>query len=134
MRRLSFTRAWRAQAGAGEPAATAGWLEHAGIERCIVALRGEWDASTSQRARDLLDAVTECYRIIVLDLLQVTFADSSLLGLAVVCQASQRAAGGELRVVVAPGPLPLMLDSTGLREVLDVYPSREAALRGWQPA
>jgi anti-sigma B factor antagonist len=118
----------------GERNASRGWLEHAGAERCVVALRGEWDTSNCDRFRELLASVTGWYPIVVIDLTQVTFADSTVLALAVAAQASQRAAGGTLRVVAASGAVEHLLDQTGLREVLDVYPSREAALRLREPA
>jgi anti-anti-sigma factor len=111
-----------------------GWLEHAGAERSIVALRGEWDASNCDRFRELLDGVAGWYPIVVIDLSQVTFADSTVLALVVAAQAGQRAAGGALRVVVASEAVDHLLDQTGLRDELDVYASREEALHLREPA
>jgi anti-anti-sigma factor len=135
MRRPRHLARLRGGAGRREAGADAhGWLEHAGAEVCIVALRGRWDASSTDRGRELLVGVTGWYPTVVLDLSQVTFADSTVLALAIACQAGQRAAGGELRVVVPAGPVGALLDSTGLRDALDVYPSRGEALRARQLA
>jgi anti-anti-sigma factor len=123
--------------GAGERSertSPRGWLEHAGAERCVVALRGEWDASNVDRLRELLGGVAGWYPVVVIDLSQVTFADSSVLALAVAAQASQRAAGGTLRVVVGSDAVEHLLQQTGLGDVLDVYGSRADALRLLEPA
>jgi anti-anti-sigma factor len=135
MRRPKHLQVLRGGAAATDEAPPArGWLEHAGVERCVVSLRGEWDASNCDRLRELLAGVTGGYPLVVLDLSQVSFADSTVLALAVAAQAGQRSAGGDLRLVVPSGPVELLLDSTGLRDALDVYPSRDDALRTRQPA
>jgi anti-anti-sigma factor len=129
MRRRRQLRLLRGGAEGGGGEESRGWIEHGGGEHVVVALRGEWDASNCDRVRQLLTTVTGRHELVVLDLSQVTFADSTILALAVAAQAAQRAAGGSLRLVVAGEPVRVLLDSTGLRHALAVYPSRTAALR-----
>ena len=77
---------------------------------------------------DLLERVTGAYSELILDLSQVTFADSSVLAEIVACQARLRRGGGALRLVVAGGPVQLLLDVTGLSEVFEIHRTRQTAL------
>jgi anti-sigma B factor antagonist len=129
MRATRHLRLRRTRAALTGTAATHGWVEHDGPDRCVVSLRGEWDASNCDRLRELMSGVTGWYHVLVLDLTQVTFADSTVLALAVATQAAQRAAGGELRVVTTSAEIDALLDATGLRQALDVHGSRSDALR-----
>jgi anti-sigma B factor antagonist len=106
------------------------WVERAGPDRCVVALRGDWDVTNSERLGALLDQVAEGgYALVVLDLEQVTFADSTVLALAIAAQAKLHATGGQLRIVGATPALAVLLEATGLRGELPVYRSRGEALR-----
>jgi anti-sigma B factor antagonist len=125
MRHLESTQQIRRD---GAPAGH-GWVEHADDGRCVVALRGEWDLSNSDVLRDLLERVSAAYSSVILDLSQVTFADSTVLSEMVACQARLRAGGGALSLVVAGDPVRLLLDVAGLSELFDIHGTRQAARR-----
>ncbi|MFL6155765.1 MAG: STAS domain-containing protein [Marmoricola sp.] len=66
--------------------------------------------------------------IVIADLTGLTFMDSSGLGVLVATHKQARAADGGLRVVCSPGPVLRMLEITGLRSALDVYPTFDEAI------
>jgi anti-anti-sigma factor len=103
-------------------------LELAGPGTCVLALLGEWDIANADELRDLLDASVGRYPRVVLDLSRVVFADSTIVALTVRAQHRQREGGGELRLVVGPGVVDLLLRATGLRGMFAVFETRAAAL------
>ena len=69
-------------------------------------------------------------RIFVLDLHDVPYIDSAVVGEIVSSAKRAKQAGGELRLVVeAKGRVEDMLRLCSLDRVLDLYPDREAALK-----
>jgi len=105
-------------------------------DTAIVTLRGELDAHDAPRLREMFSsAVDELAAAanpndcrLVLDLTGVAFLDSTVLGTMVGALRRVREAGGELRIVLPETPARRIFDITGLEAVLDVYPSRAAAL------
>lgn len=65
---------------------------------------------------------------VLLDLTQVTFLDSTVLGSIVGLLRRVREAGGELGVVLPLGSALRIFEITGLDSVLTTYPTRAAAL------
>lgn len=88
-----------------------------------VTVRGEVDLHTAPDLRDTLaQAVDEQAELVLVHLDEVTFLDSTGLGILVGAWKAQRAAGGELELVCSrPEPLKL-LRLTGLDRVLTVHP------------
>ena len=97
----------------------------------IVTLRGEVDAFTAPALRLDLEQLIESAIVstFVIDLAGVTFLDSSALGAFVGALRLLRERGATLRVVEPQGAAGRIFAHTGLDEVLDLYPTRELALK-----
>ena len=94
----------------------------------VVAVRGEVDVATAPQLRECLQRViADGASTIVLDLLSVTFLDSTALGVVVAAHKRCCALGGELRVVAADSHLARIFEITGLTEVLYVTDSLQVA-------
>jgi anti-sigma B factor antagonist len=100
---------------------------------CVLFLRGEVDAHDAPDLRlslsELVNGGTSDDRLVV-DLVEVSFLDSTVLGVLVGAVRRAREAGGELQVVLPSGPARRIFEVTGVDAALDVYPSLEAALGG----
>ncbi len=99
-----------------------------GDELGVIAMRGEVDISTSPRFRECFDQlIDDGVRRLVVDLSEVTFLDSTTLG--VLVGGAQRIAdlGGSIALVVVGRSLLRVLAITELDRVFAVYDSREAA-------
>ncbi len=96
----------------------------------VVTARGEVDAFTVPALRLELQRIAEdaAIGVLVVDLFAVTFLDSSGLGAIVGALRRVRERGGALRIVRPQTPAARIFDLTGLAAVLDLYPTREAAL------
>jgi anti-sigma B factor antagonist len=96
----------------------------------VVTLGGEIDAFNAPSLRvDLRRLVEETgASTIVVDLAAVTFLDSSALGALVGLLRRVRERNGRLRIVLPEAHAARIFELTGLDEVLDLYPGREAAL------
>jgi anti-sigma B factor antagonist len=96
----------------------------------VVDVRGEIDlAAAPELSQHLLGAADAGVRALVVDLCRVTFLDSS--GLAALLNARKRLRESDIAMVVAcePDGRPArILEVTGLRTVMDVVDTREAAL------
>lgn len=109
-----------------------------GTNTAVVTLRGELDAHDAPQLRQLLTEAVEQItsgpgqgeRRLVLDLTGVAFLDSTVLGTMIGALRRIREAEGAMRVVLPETPARRIFDITGLVPVLDVYPNRDAALRG----
>jgi len=100
----------------------------------VVTLQGELDAHDASRLREhfaaaLADASEDASSPrLVLDLEAVDFLDSTALGAIVGALRRTREAGGEVGIVLPAGSARRIFEITGLDAILDVYPSRAAAL------
>jgi len=96
----------------------------------VVVVTGEIDMATAPMlGRELTAAIEAGEAAIVLDLTEVTFFDSSGLRAAVVAHRDLGEQGRRLAVVCDPkGHVRRTFALAGLAEVLDLHPSREAAL------
>ncbi len=109
-------------------------MESAPVDRpapgiAVVRPTGDVDAYTSGRLRAALhEAVGGSARLVVVDLTDVTFIDSSGLGALVGAHRRMLEAGGVLRVVRPPQTVGRAFELTGLDEVLELYDDRESAL------
>ena len=92
----------------------------------VASFRGEHDLSTKRDTSTLLSELVDGYEVVVIDLSEATFIDSSFMHC--LALANQRA-GGELRLVVSnEGPVRNALEITGLSEAFTVSTTREDAL------
>lgn len=95
----------------------------------MISLRGELDAGDPGFADDLLGQMDGSPRVVV-DLLNVSFIDSSVVRGLVLARRATSESDGWLRVVYTHHLIRRVIDMCGLAEVLPQYPSVEAALRG----
>jgi anti-sigma B factor antagonist len=90
----------------------------------VVAVAGEIDVATAPQLRECLHAViSEGQSTVVLDLLAVTFLDSTALGVLVGALKRCRELGGELHVVVADARIMKIFEITGLTKVFPIVDS-----------
>ena len=105
-----------------------------GGDLIVVTLSGELDAHDAPRLRELFSAAVERAKAergeVLLDLTQVTFLDSTVLGSIVGLVRRVREADGELGVVLPRGTALRIFQITGLDTILTTYPTRAAALGG----
>jgi anti-sigma B factor antagonist len=90
----------------------------------VVAVRGEIDVATAPQLREILHAtIKEGQATVVLDLLGVTFLDSTALGVLVGALRRCREMGGDLHVVVADTRIVKIFEITGLVKVFTMADS-----------
>jgi anti-sigma B factor antagonist len=94
----------------------------------VIAVRGEIDVATAPQLRETLQGVIAGGgTTIVLDLLGVTFLDSTALGVLVGALKRCREAGGDLQIVVAEPRILKIFEITGLTNVFTIVDSVSAA-------
>ena len=94
----------------------------------VIAVSGEIDVATAPQLRECLQGViARGETTIVLDLLGVTFLDSTALGVLVGALKRCREAGGDLHVVVAEPRIVKIFEITGLTNVFTIADSLQAA-------
>jgi anti-anti-sigma factor len=92
-------------------------------ERTLVTLSGELDASTASFLYDKLsDLEVENVQHVVLDLAQVTFMDSTGLGVIMTEHKRLQHSEGSLTIFAPPSSVRRLFEITGLDGVLDVVP------------
>ncbi len=109
-------------------------IDFGGTEGDIPILRvsGEVDAVTAPELRQRLhDLQLAGHPHMVVDLLGVTFLDSTALGILVGASRRCRHEGGELRLVIAESKVRRVFEITGLTSVFPIHSSLDTAL---QPA
>jgi anti-sigma B factor antagonist len=95
----------------------------------LVVATGEVDVYTAPQLRAaLLEAIASSRPGVVVDLRQVTFIDSSGLGVLVGGLKRAKTSGQWLRVVSPDSRILRLFDITGLTKVFDLCPTVEAAL------
>ncbi len=94
----------------------------------VLRASGEVDYATISQLRTMvLGALAECQPVAVVDLLRVTFFGSA--GLSLLVEAMQAAPPGTaVRVVASSATVLRAVELSGLRDVLDVYPTVSEAL------
>lgn len=98
----------------------------------VVVAAGEIDlASVSSVRQAISDHLASGLTLLVLDLSDVTFIDST--GLGVLVGAGKKAAGlgGSMRLVCDNPRILRLLKVTGLSKALTVLPTRDEALKDW---
>jgi anti-sigma B factor antagonist len=100
----------------------------------ITTLPAEIDIGNAERTgRELCAAFRPGVTVVIADLTQTSFADSSAMRALLEADATAAASRAELRLVVPPGPVLRALTITGLDQQLRIYPSLDAALSGRTP-
>jgi anti-sigma B factor antagonist len=96
----------------------------------VLHVKGELDVGSAPKLKaELAGLIAEGSRVLVVDLSEVGFVDSSGLGVLIGAHNELRELGGEIRVVVHP-QVKRMLERTGLDEVLTIVgPSNEPVKR-----
>lgn len=94
----------------------------------VVAVTGEIDVATAPQLRECLHRViADGGSTIVLDILGVTFLDSTALGVLVGALKRCRELGGDLHVVVADPRIVKIFEITGLTNVFTITDTLQAA-------
>ncbi len=96
----------------------------------VLEVRGEVDVSTAPELRERLLALAEQGRTLaVVDLSDVSFVDSTALGVLVSGVKRLRSAGGDLRLVVTQPRISKVFEITGLTDVFHIYKSAAEAVK-----
>jgi anti-sigma B factor antagonist len=97
----------------------------------VAHVQGEVDLATAPELRTILAEFAPGEGVVVVDLTDVAFLDSS--GLSVLVEVHQHLASdglSSLRLVVTRPTMRRLLEATGLIEIFDVRPSLDDAVRG----
>jgi anti-sigma B factor antagonist len=95
----------------------------------VVAVRGEIDVATSPEMRHVLEELLEPRPgLLIVDLSDVSFIDSTGLGALVEAVTAARAGGGDLQLVVTQPHIMKLLELTGLDAVFTVVSSTNEAV------
>jgi anti-sigma B factor antagonist len=87
----------------------------------VIAVTGEIDVATAPQLREALHGViAQGHATVVLDLLGVTFLDSTALGVLVGGLKRCRELDGELHIVVTDGRIKKIFEITGLNKVFPI--------------
>lgn len=96
---------------------------------CVVAVAGEIDVATGSELRDRLDAaIDRGTSLVVVDLLSVTFIDSTGLGVLIGTSKRIEEAGGGMRIVASEPRILKLFEITGLTNRFVIVPSLDEAL------
>jgi anti-sigma B factor antagonist len=94
----------------------------------VVHIEGELDAATSHQLRDLL-AEMDCDLRVVVDLSEVDFVDSTVLGVLVLAQKRLLANGGDLLLVYGSPETRRPFELTGLDRIFPECPRDDRSPR-----
>jgi anti-sigma B factor antagonist len=97
----------------------------------VVSVAGEIDVATAPQLRERLQALVAAGNATIgVNLLDVTFLDSTALGVLVGALKRCREAGGDLRLVIAEPRILKVFEITGLTDVFPIYLTVDDAHRG----
>jgi len=100
-----------------------------GDEQLVVCVAGEIDVYTAPRLREQLMPLAGAGTLIV-DLSEVSFLDSTALGVLVGAMKRQRERGGTMRIVTAGTRVRRLFEITGLTRVFTCYETLDEATSG----
>jgi anti-sigma B factor antagonist len=101
----------------------------------IVTLPADIDIRNADRAgRELRAAFRPGVSVVIADMTQTGFADSSAMRALLEARDTAAASHAELRMVILPGTVLRALQITGLDQQFRIYPSLDAALGGRTPS
>jgi len=96
----------------------------------VLVLRGEYDAGNEDLADRVLAAVRAGNGCLVVDMVDTTFADSSVIRALVAGWDLATESGGWLRVAYTHYMIGRVIEICGLQDLLPQYPSVQAAITG----
>ena len=82
----------------------------------------------------LAELLKENHNKVIFDLTEVTFLDSSGIGILMMCHAKLKKAGGALHIAGARGMVEETLEITSLDKIVRLYPTVAEAAQGFQLA
>jgi anti-sigma B factor antagonist len=95
----------------------------------VIAARGEIDLFTAPDLKQVLtDAIEGGEHRVVIDLSEVSFLDSTALGVLIGAVKRLRSRGGALAIVNTEPSIAKTFEITGLDQIFTILPSREKAL------
>jgi anti-sigma B factor antagonist len=95
----------------------------------VVSLRGEVDLYTCPELKqELFRVIADGTTLVVVDLTETTFIDSTGLGVLIRGVERARTEGGQLAVVCSDPNMTKVFEVTGLNRVFPIHSSREEAL------
>ncbi len=98
-------------------------------DQYVIALAGEVDLYTApELKRELLEAIGNGAKDVVVDFTNTTFIDSTTLGVLVGGVKRLRPNGGRLSIVCSDRNITKIFEITGLDRVFTIYPTRAEAL------
>ena len=96
----------------------------------VIALSGEVDIYTAPRFKErMLELLDSGVANLVVDLSEVTFIDSTALGVLIGGVRRVNSAGGAMALVVVSRPVERVLSITGLDRVFTIHSTRDEALQ-----
>jgi len=105
-------------------------INPAGEHAAVVQLRGRLDLLVASEVKQrLAKAVQDGFQLLVIDMSDVSFVDSSGLGALIGGLKAARMAGGDLRLASVGAQAMAMLELTTLNRVLRPYPNVAEALQ-----
>ena len=103
--------------------------EQLGDSSYVISLAGEVDLYTAPEFKQqLLDAIAQGAKHVVVDFSDTTFIDSTTLGVLVGGVKRLRTNDGQLSLVCNDRNITKIFEITGLNKVFDMYESRDGAL------
>jgi anti-sigma B factor antagonist len=97
-------------------------------DHVLLTATGEIDlASVGQLESAINASLDRGVDLLIIDLVGVTFLDSTGLRSLMATHAQLETAGGRLALVAAAGPVMRLFDVTGIESALNIYPSVDAA-------
>lgn len=101
----------------------------------VIHVVGEVDVTTAGLMRDALEAMlADGHRRLTLDLAEVTFMDSTALGVIVGRLRRLSRDGGTMTVVATHERVLRVFGITGLDQLMEIHPELDAAVAAAQPA
>ena len=95
----------------------------------VIAARGEIDLFTAPELKQVVtDAIESGERRVVIDLTDVSFLDSTALGVLIGAVKRLRSRGGALAIVNTEASITKTFEITGLDQIFTILPSRDEAL------
>ncbi|MFJ9523149.1 STAS domain-containing protein [Kitasatospora sp. NPDC101801] len=94
----------------------------------VCRIAGDLDIDSLAPAQEALAGALRDSRLVVVDLAQVRFCDSSGLNMLLLARTSALAAGTGLRLAAVSQPVQRLLEITGAHAAFDLYPTVRAAL------
>jgi len=103
--------------------------EQLGDNKHVISLTGEVDLYTAPELKQqLLDAIGNGAKDVIVDFTRTTFIDSTTLGVLVGGVKRLRPNGGRLSIVCSDRNITKIFEITGLDRVFTIYPTRDEAL------